>query len=158
MMNQKTISAGLLGIIFVLGAGVILYRGRPVMRITSTDTQATSTANQLVAVAGEPQATSSSEGTVSSTNPVAKPKVPSTSKANEYTLAQVQAHGSTGDCWATIGGSVYELTSWIARHPGGERPIERLCGTDASAQFESQHGGSRVAKAALALLKIGTLR
>lgn len=57
------------------------------------------------------------------------------------TMADVQAHATPADCWAVVSGTVYDLTSWIAQHPGGEAVIEALCGTDATAAFTAQHQG-----------------
>ncbi len=73
-------------------------------------------------------------------------------------MADVQAHNSPGSCWAAINGNVYDLTTWISRHPGGAGPIQGLCGTDGTARFERKHGSSSGPRAALVLLKIGTLR
>lgn len=73
-------------------------------------------------------------------------------------MADVPAHSTPGSCWAVVSGNVYDLTTWISRHPGGPGPIQGLCGTDATANFQRKHGSSSNAKAMLALLKIGTLR
>jgi cytochrome b involved in lipid metabolism len=73
------------------------------------------------------------------------------------TLAEVAQHNSRSDCWAAIDGSVYDLTSWIPNHPGGEQAILQLCGTDGSSKFNGQHGNDSRAKGVLAGFKIGTL-
>jgi cytochrome b involved in lipid metabolism len=75
----------------------------------------------------------------------------------KYTLADVQAHNSQASCWTTINGGIYDLTSWISNHPGGEAAILSLCGTDGTAAFTAQHGGQGRPEAELASLKIGTL-
>ncbi|MBI4239826.1 hypothetical protein HY620_02480 [Candidatus Uhrbacteria bacterium] len=75
-----------------------------------------------------------------------------------FTMAQVAGHSSSSDCWAAINGSVYDLTSWISRHPGGPERIIQLCGTDGSQKFNTKHSGSQTAQRALFLLKIGTLQ
>jgi cytochrome b involved in lipid metabolism len=72
-------------------------------------------------------------------------------------MAQVATHNTASNCWATINGNVYNLTSWISQHPGGEAPILGLCGKDGTSAFESQHGNNGRANAELATLKIGTL-
>lgn len=74
-----------------------------------------------------------------------------------YTMADVAAHDSAASCYAAVGGSVYDLTSWISRHPGGERAILSLCGTDGTAAFTAQHGGQARPEQTLASFKIGTL-
>lgn len=74
-----------------------------------------------------------------------------------YTLAQVAQHNSAGSCWSAINGSVYDLTSFIAYHPGGEAAIISLCGKNGSAAFDAQHGGQSRPASELASLKIGAL-
>lgn len=80
------------------------------------------------------------------------------SSAATYTMAQVKAHSSASSCWTAVDGSVYDVTSWIAQHPGGKGPIEGLCGTDGSAAFTAKHGGDSAPKEHLASMKIGTLQ
>ncbi len=61
--------------------------------------------------------------------------------AKTYTMAKVAQHNSAASCWAAINGNVYDLTDWINQHPGGPQRILNLCGTDATAAFNAQHGG-----------------
>jgi len=85
-----------------------------------------------------------------------------------FSTAEVSNHNQSNDCWTIIRGNVYDLTSFIARHPGGDE-ILRACGTDATTLFESRtsesgetigsgtpHSAS--AQSQLESLKIGTLR
>jgi cytochrome b involved in lipid metabolism len=74
-----------------------------------------------------------------------------------YTMAQVKAHASASSCWTAINGSVYDVTGWIAQHPGGEAAILSLCGIDGSAAFDGQHGGQSRPASELAGFKIGLL-
>jgi len=82
----------------------------------------------------------------------------STASGTVYTLAEVQTHNTPASCWSVMSGNVYDLSSWIARHPGGEGPIKGMCGTDGTAAYMGQHGSSRRPASALALLKIGALK
>lgn len=75
-----------------------------------------------------------------------------------YTLAEVAAHANSSDCWSAINGSVYNLTSWVPRHPGGEKAIESICGKDGSAAFNGQHAGGKAQAELLVSMKIGTLK
>ena len=61
--------------------------------------------------------------------------------AAQYTLADVAQHATQASCWSAIDGNVYDLTDWIARHPGGPAAIEHICGTDGSSAFDGQHKG-----------------
>lgn len=74
-----------------------------------------------------------------------------------YTMADVKAHSSDSDCWAAISGKVYDLTNWIAKHPGGADKITALCGTDATDAFAGQHGSQPEPNAELAQFVIGQL-
>lgn len=75
--------------------------------------------------------------------------------ADGITIADVAAHASRESCWSIINGNVYDLTSWIPQHPGGERAILKLCGTDGSAAYTGQHGGAPKQAAILTGFKIG---
>ncbi|MEK7132268.1 MAG: cytochrome b5-like heme/steroid binding domain-containing protein [Patescibacteria group bacterium] len=72
-------------------------------------------------------------------------------------MATVSTHNSETSCWTAINGSVYELTEWIGRHPGGPGNIKKLCGIDGTTLFTNKHGSSSNAQSALVLLKIGAL-
>ncbi len=80
-----------------------------------------------------------------------------TSTAKTYILAQVATHKDATSCWTTINGSVYDVTSWISQHPGGQQAILGLCGIDGSEAFNGQHGGQARPASELASFKIGTL-
>lgn len=80
------------------------------------------------------------------------------SVATTYTLAEVQAHASKDSCYTTIDNNVYDITSFITEHPGGERDIMKVCGRDGSSLFSNQHGNNAEAKAQLTSLYIGTLQ
>lgn len=71
------------------------------------------------------------------------------------TAGQVATHDRASDCWTSIDGRVYDLTSFVARHPGGSARIISLCGTDGTAAFAGQHAGSGAAMRALAAYQIG---
>ena len=79
----------------------------------------------------------------------------SASPATTFTAAQVAQNSDTTSCWASVDGSVYDLTEWISEHPGGSREIEALCGTDATTAFQRQHGSNAEAQRELAGFKIG---
>ena len=81
----------------------------------------------------------------------------SASPATTFTAAQVAQNSDATSCWASVVGSVYDLTAWISEHPGGSREIEALCGTDATAAFQRQHGSNAEAQRDLAGFKIGEL-
>jgi cytochrome b involved in lipid metabolism len=79
-----------------------------------------------------------------------------TSVASGYSAAEIQTHNNAASCWTVIHGSVYDLTSWVSRHPGGIAAILMLCGRDGSSVFDSVHGRDPRAQSILATFKIGT--
>lgn len=88
----------------------------------------------------------------------AKPSTPKPVQTpSTYTWAQVNSANSPSNCWTVIGLGVYNLTSFIDKHPGGTKGISNLCGKDGTDAFTRQHGGQAKAEAALASLKIGAL-
>lgn len=74
-----------------------------------------------------------------------------------YTLADVAKHNVQTNCWTTVNGGVYDVTTWIKQHPGGAQAIIGLCGIDGSDAFNGQHGGERRPASELASFKIGDL-
>ena len=84
-------------------------------------------------------------GTYEAPKPVASstPKATATPKAEPagYTMEKVKSNSSASSCWSVIRGNVYDLTQWIAVHPGGSGAIRGLCGTDGSAEFAAKHQG-----------------
>lgn len=80
-----------------------------------------------------------------------------TPESNRYTFSDVQSHGDATSCWTVVNGGVYDVTSFITKHPGGAKRILDMCGRDATADFEDEHGGERKPEAMLSDLFIGTL-
>lgn len=74
-----------------------------------------------------------------------------------FTLAEVQQHNTSGDCWTAIDGKVYDLTTWEDKHPGGAERIVSLCGTDGTAAFTGQHSTQEEPNETLAEYQIGVL-
>ncbi|MBI5530534.1 MAG: cytochrome b5 domain-containing protein [Candidatus Doudnabacteria bacterium] len=83
---------------------------------------------------------------------------PATTTAASYTLAQVALAKTSAKCWTAINGKVYNLTSWISKHPGGESAILQLCGKDGTSLFMAQHGGQTKPESVLSGYFIGTLK
>ncbi|MBP9668932.1 MAG: cytochrome b5 domain-containing protein [Candidatus Pacebacteria bacterium] len=73
------------------------------------------------------------------------------------TLSEVAKHNSASSCYTIVNGNVYDVTSWISKHPGGQGAIKGMCGVDASADFNGQHSGDRRPETELAGFKLGAL-
>lgn len=59
--------------------------------------------------------------------------------------ARLAQHNSRDDCWIAYKGKVYDVTSYLGRHPGGTNAIARYCGTASEFEqaFTRQHGTSK---------------
>lgn len=125
-------------------------------RIAATTPAAASSTPSATSAA--PSTTTATPSTSAATTAAAAPTstAPATT-AGGYTLAQVQQHATASSCWTVVSGGVYDVTSWIAQHPGGSAPILGLCGKDGTAAFAAQHGTVGRAVNELKQFKIGAL-
>jgi lysylphosphatidylglycerol synthetase-like protein (DUF2156 family) len=77
----------------------------------------------------------------------------------ELTMEEVARRASPEACWSVVDGVVYDMTSFIARHPAGSSSIiEYMCGKDASEDFNGEHGGQGEPENWLETLRIGVLK
>lgn len=81
-----------------------------------------------------------------------------TAGLTSYTTAEVASANSESKCWTTINGKVYDLTSYLLKHPGGKRDIMKICGIDGTIEFNKMHGGGDKAIQMLKTLEIGLLK
>ncbi len=109
----------------------------------------------LVVVTGHTGATATWAARVGSGASASAPSSSATDGA--YTMAQVAEHATAASCWSAINGDVYDLTTWIGKHPGGANAIRSICGQDGSAGFNNRHATTPDALATLPRFKIGTL-
>ncbi|KAJ4413758.1 hypothetical protein N0V82_008347 [Gnomoniopsis sp. IMI 355080] len=92
-----------------------------------------------VAKRSHPSRASSSSCSYSTCCPSAStPARPGTTTISPSTLA---AHNSISSCWTAIHGTVYDITSFLATHPGGPKTLLESAGTIADARFDETHGG-----------------
>jgi cytochrome b involved in lipid metabolism len=85
------------------------------------------------------QSANENNPTLSGVDETISPIISTTTKS--YTLAEVAKHGKDGDCWTTVNGKVYDLTTWPAKHPGGDKAIFAICGIDGTKAYEKAHAG-----------------
>lgn len=81
------------------------------------------------------QSTSKSATTNSAASTVTPPPAGTT-----YTTAQVATHNIQTDCWIIISSKIYNVTSFMAAHPGGISAIRTKCGTDSTSVFTTNTG------------------
>ncbi len=75
-----------------------------------------------------------------------------------YSSTEVATHNSAASCWSSIDGFIYDLTSFINLHPGGERAVAETCGIDGTAVFKDAHGNSARKMAELQRYVVGILK
>jgi hypothetical protein len=113
---------------------------------------ASSTPKPVASSTPKPVASSTPKPVASST-PSPKP----TAEQSGYTMEKVRANNSEASCWSVIDGNVYDLTRWIASHPGGRGNILSLCGKNGTAEFAAKHRGDSNPQARLKGFLLGPL-
>jgi predicted heme/steroid binding protein len=77
--------------------------------------------------------------------PAAEDSVPVGGFAPMVSEEALATHNTGEDCWVSYNGSVYDITDWVGKHPGGMDAIISVCGE--SEKFEetlnAQHGAGR---------------
>merc|ERR1712098_932111 len=86
-----------------------------------------------------------------------KGKSLSLSMTKVYSMAEVRSHTSETDCWVVVHNKVYDVTSFLANHPGGSAIILAVAGRDATNAFEDV-GHSFFARKKLEDFFIGNLK
>ena len=77
-----------------------------------------------------------------------------------YDTQEVATHNSIQDCWLIINQNVYDVSNFVAIHPGGAYRIIPYCGQDATQAFATQGGEGQHPTSAynqLETFQIGTL-
>ena len=90
-----------------------------------------------------------------------------------YTREQVSCHKRSDDLWIIVDGEVYNVSSWLRRHPGGPDVLRHYGGEDASVSpdffsdgvsrepawlqlaFQSFHNNQKLVRSRLAQFHIG---
>ena len=67
-----------------------------------------------------------------------------TNSSKMISLTELSKHNSETDCWVVYQGKVYDLTSWLPKHPGSAEAIMPYCGNQGFEEaFKKQHGSSK---------------
>jgi len=70
-----------------------------------------------------------------------EPKTQDKTHLKEYSLQEVAEHCSPSDCWIVLFDKIYDVTSFLSEHPGGEFIILESAGRDATLAFRgTRHG------------------
>jgi cytochrome b involved in lipid metabolism len=60
-------------------------------------------------------------------------------EVKQITTDELSSHNKPTDCWLAIDGKVYDVTTFVSRHPGKDAILQG-CGKDATSLFESRPG------------------
>lgn len=149
----------ILGVLLILGVGgFVVWQQQRVPEEPAS--QAMDLPNDTQPVLGtasevETETETESEDAEDSPPKQATPTTVTPAVSTGISAATVAQHSSRTSCWTSINGNVYDLTSWIPKHPGGEQAILQLCGGDGSAKFNGMHGGDGAKLKILSGFKIG---
>lgn len=68
------------------------------------------------------------------------PTTPTSTPTPGLTYAAVAQHASPADCWLVISNRVYDVTSYLKKHPGGAETITPWCGKESTEAFQTEDG------------------
>jgi len=71
------------------------------------------------------------------------------------TMTELAKHNTKEDCWMLIDGNIYDVTSFISAHPGGDTMLQG-CGIDATSLYTG-NGHSQTATAMLENYLLGPI-
>lgn len=101
----------------------------------------------------------STYGRVADPSPTNTPTDTNVTPPSSYTLTDLAAHSDATSCWVAVDDVVYDLTTYINKHPGGSRSILSVCGQDGSRSFNSMPSSViATAKAVMKKYQLGTLK
>ena len=152
-MNTKNIIGIIVAVALVVGIVFVVKKNNVSTTPVDTNVESSYTTNDV---------NTNNTGATIDTGITVKTDTKTTSNTTNtgpktYTIADVAVHNSKTDCWSAINGSVYNLTPWVGKHPGGQQAIAGICGKDGSDAFNGKHGGQARPTTELAGFKIGTL-
>lgn len=76
----------------------------------------------------------------------------------EIPVKEVMSHNKINDCWIVLNGEVYDISSFIEKHPGGADRLLEVAGKDATTKFLQVHSTEVLNKMKSHLLYIGKLK
>lgn len=150
-MNTRIV-VPVLGVALILGIGVLVASSKkpPTLPQTPAVVDTTNAPTPTPAVPA-PAKTGTNSKTVPAPTPAPAPAAPGIS------MTEIAKHNSRSSCWSAVSGSVYDLTSWIPNHPGGEGVILSMCGKDGTVLYNGEHGGRSKPARILGGFKLGEL-
>lgn len=59
--------------------------------------------------------------------------------SREFTRKEVAQHNKENDCWIIVDDEVFDMTKFLADHPGGKKVVLNVAGQDATKEFAAMH-------------------
>ena len=75
--------------------------------------------------------------------------------SQKITREELAKHNKPDDCWCAYEGEVYDMTTYIKKHPGGQKPILACAGGDMTEVYKKHHAYLSIN--IIAQLKVGVL-
>ncbi len=75
----------------------------------------------------------------------------------KYYKSEIIKHNTAKDCWIIVFNKVYDITSFVYKHPGGSEILLSRAGEDASSFFQTRHGNMKRIQKILEQYCIGEL-
>lgn len=82
------------------------------------------------------------------------------SSEKEFKMEEVAKHSISKDCWMVIKNKVYDISSYVPKHPSPETVLTKYCGKVADIGWDTKNKDrphSRAAKRLLDRYEIGAL-
>lgn len=158
-MTTKTLLGIVAGVFIIfIGAYIVLS---PADNRTVDTTVSESTSADITVIPSAPTQTEGATTEAVVPDPTTAPSPTSTAQpttATSYTTAEVAIHNNQSSCWTIVNGTVYDLTSFISKHPGGAKRILSICGIDGTAAFTRQHSGDERPQETITGYEIGIIK
>ena len=79
---------------------------------------------------------------------------------NFYTLEEISQHNTAESLWLVVEGKVYDVTTFLEKHPGGQKPFLYYAGKDATERFKliGMHMESLILEDLMKTLCIGSVK
>lgn len=74
-----------------------------------------------------------------------------------YTWEEVAKHNTAESAWVIVKGKVYDVTSWLDRHPGGKEMLLLCAGRECTELFASYHPFTKRPAEVISKFEIGTV-
>lgn len=80
------------------------------------------------------------------------------SSEGDILVKEVMLHDNANDCWIVLNGEVYDVSSFIGKHPGGAARLLEVAGKDATAKFLQVHSPEVLERMKSHLVYVGKLK